>query len=365
MNLDDLARADLPALERLYREAPLSAPLPAGDFRGVTLARLDNTGAQNPLLRLVEWFGFELLPYGMQLDAPAWTFVRPSLRIGEFAATPGPSRWRKTDTFRLDYSRARLPRWLRAQLYDELKPLTADLLLGIGGVNAGPGEGDHFFYAMARRALGVVALGFATGLVACAGEPPVVVNAPPSPPSAVTAAAPPPPAASLPLPTPSAAAPALPPPIGADAGAADERGPGQPVAARGLVIHSAANPAYCIDAAQDRTAKRTPVRLFSCHGRENQRWTMSAGSAGSTAVAGVAGLCLDLHASHAADGTNAQLSPCNGGGTQQFSYDSGGRLRDVTSGKCLTVTKAARGAPILVEPCDPGNPGQVWSVADR
>jgi hypothetical protein len=35
-------------------------------------------------------------------------------------------------------------------LYDEVKPLSADLLLGLGGVNAETGEGDHFFFTLER-----------------------------------------------------------------------------------------------------------------------------------------------------------------------------------------------------------------------
>jgi len=150
VTLRDLAGADLPTLERLYRETPLRTPLPVGRFRGVTLARLRNAGARRPLFHLVEWFGFDLLSYGMDLGVPAWFFVKPRILLGEFDATGGRSRWRDTETYRLDYSRARLPGWVRRQLYDELKPLSADVLLGIGGINAGPGDGDHFFYAMVR-----------------------------------------------------------------------------------------------------------------------------------------------------------------------------------------------------------------------
>ncbi len=150
MTLDDLTTSDAPALERLYRETPLAAALPPGRFRGVTLVRLRNGGADRRRHRLLEWLGFEALSYGMDLDRRVWQFVNPRIRLGEFDASPGPSRWRDTQTFRLDYSRARLPRPIRSALYDELKPLGDDLLLGIGGVNAGRGEGDHFFYAMVR-----------------------------------------------------------------------------------------------------------------------------------------------------------------------------------------------------------------------
>jgi hypothetical protein len=37
-------------------------------------------------------------------------------------------------------------------LYDEVKPLSRDACLGIGGVNAGRGAGDHFFFVLERTA---------------------------------------------------------------------------------------------------------------------------------------------------------------------------------------------------------------------
>jgi alpha-galactosidase len=130
------------------------------------------------------------------------------------------------------------------------------------------------------------------------------------------------------------------------------------------MLHSAANQAYCIDIAQDTSARRTPVRLFTCHGGENQRWVLAPDADGRTTVAGLAGQCLDVKP-HAGGGANARLDPCTGAPNQQFVFDAAGRLHDQTSGKCLTVTKEARGTPILALPCDAGNPGQVWSTLER
>ncbi|MGO8995692.1 MAG: RICIN domain-containing protein [Polyangiaceae bacterium] len=130
------------------------------------------------------------------------------------------------------------------------------------------------------------------------------------------------------------------------------------------LLRCAANDSYCIDAAQDGTAKRTPVRLFTCHGGENQRWRMTLDPNGSTSIAGVGGQCLDLQAEHPTDGAKVDLAPCTGGPRQLFTYDASGHLRDVTSGKCLTVTKAARGTPVVALPCDAGNPGQAWTFAE-
>jgi hypothetical protein len=203
-----------------------------------------------------------------------------------------------------------------------------------------------------RQVERVVTFGLATALGACAPQESVRVNEPSPPPPATVdpaPAAPPPPAPT------STLTPIDPRPEGPAV---------QPAAAPAMLLHLAANQTYCIEAAQDRSAKRTPVRLFICHGQENQRWTLTPGPNGSTTIAGMGGLCVDVHGVHPADGSNAQLKPCGGGPSQQFTNDSG-RLKDVATGKCLTVTKAARGAPIIVEPCDPGNAGQAWSIADR
>src|ERR1035438_7041567 len=94
-------------------------------------------------------------------------------------------------------------------------------------------------------------LGFSGGLAACAlqqpdpKQPTEISPVPDVPPSAP--AAPP----STPAPTVAPKAPSA-------------------EAASGVMIHSAANPTYCIDAAQDGSAKRVPERRFTCHGQENQ-----------------------------------------------------------------------------------------------
>jgi hypothetical protein len=192
-----------------------------------------------------------------------------------------------------------------------------------------------------RRLLAGMILGLAAALIGCQHE---------TPPAATESAPPPAAPAAVPLSLPHDIAPVAP---------AGDAASGQPVVQTGVLIHSAANPMYCIDAAQSRSAKHPPVRLFTCHGQENQRWSLAAGAERVTTLVGVGGLCLEIR------GRAVQLSACTGHDDQKLNYDGGGRLRDLTTGKCLTVTRAARGAPILMAACDPGNPGQVWSLADR
>ena len=149
MNIQTLERMSLAELEVLYRDTPLGQ-IPTGVFHGTVLHWLDNPGARDPFFHTVEWFGFDVLRWGIRFDRWQWWFLCQCLSLGRFDATVGPSRWRDTETHRLRYERACLPRFVRDTLYDEVKPLGADLCLGIGGINRGRGEGDHFFYALYR-----------------------------------------------------------------------------------------------------------------------------------------------------------------------------------------------------------------------
>ncbi|MDI7267719.1 MAG: hypothetical protein QME96_06980 [Myxococcota bacterium] len=147
MTFDELKALDVAGLDRAYADLPCG-PMPTGVYRGVHLASLDVPGARRPLWRLVERVGFDLLPYGIDFDVRTWFFVHPRLRVGRFVASPARSRWRPADVISLHYRASRLPFPVRDVLYDEVKPLSATLCLGLGGVDAGPGEGDRFFFAL-------------------------------------------------------------------------------------------------------------------------------------------------------------------------------------------------------------------------
>lgn len=151
MDLTQLRAMDAPALERLYIDTPLG-PRPQGRFRGAVLAWMNNRGARDPFFRTVECFAFELLPWGIDFGTDCWFFVASPIQMGRFAPTAGPSRWRPTETYQLHYGVSHLPPFVKKALYDEVKPLSPDVCLGIGGINRGVGEGDHFFFALVRDA---------------------------------------------------------------------------------------------------------------------------------------------------------------------------------------------------------------------
>lgn len=135
-------------LEQVFAAAR-EVNVPTGCYVGEHLGWIDAPDA-SALWRPVLSFGFARLPFGIDFDRRRWFFVDRRLLIGRFEAEVGPSRWRPTDSVRLTYHRSRLPRLVRSSLYDEVKPLSEDVCLGMGGINAERGAGDHFFFALRR-----------------------------------------------------------------------------------------------------------------------------------------------------------------------------------------------------------------------
>jgi hypothetical protein len=147
LSLARLAQCSVAELEALYVE-PRPVSVPSGCYRGVHLAWLDTPGARPTVIRPLQHLGFRLLPFGVDFIRHRWFFFHPTLGIGRFVAEAGRSRWRDTETVRLHYEVSRLPGPVRAVLYDEVKVLSPSLCLGIGGINAARGRGDHFFFAL-------------------------------------------------------------------------------------------------------------------------------------------------------------------------------------------------------------------------
>jgi hypothetical protein len=150
MTPQDLASATLDDLEQVYREARDPIIVPRGCFRGHHLAWLARAADAPEWLGPALWLGFYAIPFGVDFDHRRWFFLRPNVRIGRFEPEVGASRWRDTTTIRLRYHRSRLPGPIRSLLYDEVKPLTPSLCLGIGGINAPRGQGEQFFFALER-----------------------------------------------------------------------------------------------------------------------------------------------------------------------------------------------------------------------
>jgi hypothetical protein len=100
---------------------------------------------------------------------------------------------------------------------------------------------------------------------------------------------------------------------------------------------------FCMDASGDRQEEGTPVFLYKCHGKENQRWTLTHNKDGTSAITGTGGLCLDVRGNNSQDGTPVQLWQCHFGGNQRFRVFDDGRIQEAASGKCLMVLPESGG----------------------
>ncbi|WP_329110949.1 ricin-type beta-trefoil lectin domain protein [Micromonospora sp. NBC_01699] len=168
------------------------------------------------------------------------------------------------------------------------------------------------------------------------GGPPLGAAAPPpaAPPAPAAPAAPKPPApkppASPPRPNPTTTKPA---PSG--------------VAIRGYADK-------CIHA--PGSADGTALRLWSCNGSANQRWTFA--SDGSVRAFG---RCMDAAWASTADGTTVQLANCNGGPAQRFTLNGAHDLTNRLANKCVDVQdwNSANGARLQLWQCS-GDANQKW-----
>ena len=147
--LQDLRQMSLPELEALWKETPIG-PAPLGNFRGAFLRWVDSAGARKLAVRAFDTPAFIWAPFGVDFDRRAWWFFHRKALVGRFDLTAGRSRWRDTEAQQVHYGASKLPGPVKNLLYDEVKQLTGSIVLGIGGMNADAGEGDHFFFALSR-----------------------------------------------------------------------------------------------------------------------------------------------------------------------------------------------------------------------
>jgi hypothetical protein len=145
----ELVRASIAELESLYASSR-EVIVPKGRFAGRHLVWLDTPAARHPVLRTVEHLFFAELSWRIDFDRRRWFWLQDRVGIGRFSASVGPSRWRATDTIRLLYDDPLLPGFVNQWLYDEVKPLSDDLCLGLGGISAKKSVGEQFFFALGR-----------------------------------------------------------------------------------------------------------------------------------------------------------------------------------------------------------------------
>ena len=97
--------------------------------------------------------GTNVTPFGITFNADAtgiWYFFNPTLAVGNFAMRAEASQWRKTQCVTLNYETAALPGPVRDILYDEVRVLSENHCLGIGGFKGPAGDGDNFYFLLTR-----------------------------------------------------------------------------------------------------------------------------------------------------------------------------------------------------------------------
>ncbi len=117
---------------------------------------------------------------------------------------------------------------------------------------------------------------------------------------------------------------------------------------------------FCMDASLDHGVKDgDPVYVYKCHGRENQRWTVTQSVGGQSALVGIDGYCADVRGASKQSGAPLQLYQCHFGPNQRFQVQPEGHIREESSGKCLAALGAGDRAPIVLDFCQ-NSPNQRW-----
>jgi hypothetical protein len=131
---------------------------------------------------------------------------------------------------------------------------------------------------------------------------------------------------------------------------------------------------FCMDASLDAKAETKTwgeVYIYECHGRENQRWSLTDGADGTSAIIGHRGMCLDVRGRQKKDGTPIQLWKCHYQANQRFVAVSDAKDRSLfriketsNRGSCLTVgPQAGDRKPVFLDECDEQTKQQTWRIA--
>lgn len=151
-------------------------------------------------------------------------------------------------------------------------------------------------------------------------------------------------------------------PQAADADPPPRRRSARPTVMSGIRIYG--GDGRCLAVHGDRWAHGAPVVLAPCHGRADQRWSITPGGR----IRGARGYCLDLTERPGDDapvlpGADVIMTRCDGREDDQtFAHNARGELW-VHDGACVGLDHAGNGPVTRVEirPCD-GSPDQQWSL---
>ncbi|HEV2639074.1 MAG TPA: ricin-type beta-trefoil lectin domain protein, partial [Actinocrinis sp.] len=114
----------------------------------------------------------------------------------------------------------------------------------------------------------------------------------------------------------------------------------------------------CLDDFAASNADGTKVDLYTCNGTGAQQWTVT-----SSNTLQINGKCLDITGASTADGALTELWDCNGGGNQVWQAQSNGELYNPASGKCLDDPgfNTTAGTQLDIWDCNAGA-NQLWTL---
>jgi hypothetical protein len=114
----------------------------------------------------------------------------------------------------------------------------------------------------------------------------------------------------------------------------------------------------CVDVSGGNSANGTKVQLWTCNGTSAQTWTV-----GTDGTIRSLGKCLDISAGSTANGAKVQIWDCNGTGAQQWAPNAAKDIINPQSGKCLDATgvSSADGTALQIWTCG-GGANQKWTV---
>jgi hypothetical protein len=127
------------------------------------------------------------------------------------------------------------------------------------------------------------------------------------------------------------------------------------------IVNAAGHDEFCLDASMDHPEQDgSKAYVYKCHGRENQRWTVTRDANGQSAIVGLGGFCLDVKGTHSkTDGTPIEMWKCHFGKNQRFNITPSGQIREAESGKCLQAVNEKDRAAVVLDDCS-NTPTELW-----
>ncbi|KLT44575.1 ricin B-like lectin, partial [Cutaneotrichosporon oleaginosum] len=129
-----------------------------------------------------------------------------------------------------------------------------------------------------------------------------------------------------------------------------------------VFIHPNGNRAKCIDVVKGKLAPGTPVQIWDCDPKREQRFLLARGN-GQIKVPGT-DLCLEALERESRNGCGVTLERCNRSLRQLWYYTNDNRIAVTDSGFCLDLPngKTHNGNLLQVWQCINGNTNQVWTT---